>query len=146
MKRDEHRVFVANNDGTFTCENCLSDELRARLGDDDVEVWEEYSDGWLEPCVCSACHLSIPVYVTGKQPAPVHDRFALAHRANAAALASYRPGAPLLCEHSTLDVLCSWLQWCDPNGCHTSELAEVEGFDPYTREQAWAAIAAMLDS
>jgi len=64
----EHRVFVAHADGAFTCEDCLSAELRARLGDDDVQVWEEYSEGWLGPCVCATCHLSIPVYVTGREP------------------------------------------------------------------------------
>ena len=55
--------FVANPDGTFTCEMCFGDELRARLGDDDVQVWEVGSRGWTAPVVCATCKLSIPVVV-----------------------------------------------------------------------------------
>jgi hypothetical protein len=58
------RVFVAV-DNTFLCEDCLPDDLRQRLGDDDVEVWEEESEGWTAPVVCRLCQRSIPVYVTG---------------------------------------------------------------------------------
>jgi hypothetical protein len=63
-ERDAPRIFVALEDG-FVCEDCLPDELRARLGDADVEVWAEGSDGWLGPVVCRACGRRIPVVVDG---------------------------------------------------------------------------------
>lgn len=62
-------VFVAGppmaSDGAFVCYECLAKDERRRLGDDDVELWQEFSSGWTGPCVCERCRLSIPVYVDG---------------------------------------------------------------------------------
>jgi hypothetical protein len=57
------RVFVAHGGDSYTCEDCFSPDLRARLGD--VEIWEEGSHGWIGQPKCSSCKLSIPVYVDG---------------------------------------------------------------------------------
>jgi len=73
-------------------------------------------------------------------------RDAIADRANEAASLSRRGGAPTLEETSTRETLIAWLQWCDPNGSHTDELAAKEEADPYTLATAWDAIAEMLDS
>lgn len=58
--------------------------------------------------------------------------------------ARYR-GAPVLSPDSARETLIAWMQWNDPNGVHTDELAELEGFDPYTLESAWEAFAAMIE-
>lgn len=57
-------IFVAL-DNDFLCEDCLPADLRARLGDEDVQVWGEYSSGWTEPVICRDCRRSIPVFVNG---------------------------------------------------------------------------------
>ena len=54
-------------------------------------------------------------------------------------------GAPRLSEASDLPALCAWLQACDSNGCHTPELAAAQDCDPYTIDEAWAAVAAMCE-
>ena len=70
---------------------------------------------------------------------------AIAKQANRVArLSRNAASAPLLTETSTGETLAAWLQWCDPNGCHTAELAEIEGFEPYTPDEAWQAIALMI--
>jgi hypothetical protein len=56
------KIFVAVED-EYLCEDCLPDELRAHLGDDDVSVWEEGSAGWTGPVSCRACGRAIPVVV-----------------------------------------------------------------------------------
>lgn len=70
----------------------------------------------------------------------------IADRANAAARTSRRGGAPRLSPESDVETLSAWLQWCDPNGCHTVELAAAEDFEPYTVEGAWEAVDAMVQS
>lgn len=60
------RVFVADDDG-FLCEACAV-ERGVDLGDDAVQTWEVGGDGWLAPCVCRGCKLSIPVVVDGEKP------------------------------------------------------------------------------
>lgn len=55
--------FVADADG-FLCESCAK-EAGVDFEDDAVEVWEVGSAGWLGPCVCRGCKLSIPVIVDG---------------------------------------------------------------------------------
>jgi hypothetical protein len=73
-------------------------------------------------------------------------RAEIARAANAVrAAARNMGGAPRLAAASDLPALCAWLQACDPNGCHTPELAAAEHCDPYTIEDAWAAIAAMCE-
>ncbi len=66
--------------------------------------------------------------------------------ANAVADGARYGGAPTLTEYSNVETLCGWLQWSDPNGCHTPELAAAEDFDPYTLEEAWDAIKDMLEN
>lgn len=58
-------LFVTTPEGAL-CDDCIPAELRARMGDDDVEVWEEGSGGWIAPVICKECKLSIPVYVDGE--------------------------------------------------------------------------------
>ena len=53
-------------------------------------------------------------------------------------------GGPHLSDRSTVDEIADWLQWCDPNGCHTRALVAGEDFDFYTLEEAWEALAEML--
>lgn len=71
-------------------------------------------------------------------------RAALVACANRVAAESRRGGAPFLSLTSSPETIAAWLQWCDPNGCHTAENAIAEGFDPYTEETAWPALADML--
>ena len=73
------------------------------------------------------------------------DRKALAAAATDASRASRYPGPVLTADSSKAEVE-AWLQWCDPNGCHTPRLAEIEGIDPYTETEAWDALASMLDT
>lgn len=56
--------FVANEDDTYYCGDCLPPEIYP--GDPDVEVWEFYSTGWLAPCMCKICKLSLPIYLDGE--------------------------------------------------------------------------------
>lgn len=53
--------------------------------------------------------------------------------------------APPISGESTAEQIASWLQWNDPNGCHTAERAAVEGFDFYTDETAWEALQNVTD-
>ena len=73
------------------------------------------------------------------------QRAALALEAAAQADGSRHGGAPGLTADSTADDIAAWLQWCDPNGCHTRELAEGEGYDFYTLDEAWDALNEMLE-
>lgn len=70
----------------------------------------------------------------------------LAKRANALAKWSRRGGAPTLSSKSSLDVVCRWLQWNDPNGAHTPELARLEDADPHDEETAWETLLEMVES
>lgn len=60
------RIFVDTDDGCI-CQDCLPSHPEIDVSDDATQVWQEYSDGWLAPCVCVDCKLSIPVYVDGVQ-------------------------------------------------------------------------------
>lgn len=64
MSASKH--FIAHRDETFTCEDCWTEAERESTADADVQVWEERSHGWIGPCVCARCKLSIPVYVDGE--------------------------------------------------------------------------------
>jgi hypothetical protein len=57
-------IFVAMPDG-FLCQECVIVH-KIDVGSDDVDVWQVGSDGWIGPCVCSGCKLSIPVIVDGE--------------------------------------------------------------------------------
>lgn len=72
------------------------------------------------------------------------DTAELAARANEAARASRRGGAPTLRADSDAETVAHWLQWCDPNGSHTRELALADDLDPYDHDRAWDALADML--
>ncbi len=67
----------------------------------------------------------------------------IAHDANNAARGGDRT-YPRLTAASSADDIATWIQTCDPNGCHTADLATAEGFVPYTTEGAWLELAAML--
>lgn len=71
-------------------------------------------------------------------------RLQLAAAANEIGAASRRAGAPILTELSDAPTIARWLQWCDPNGCHTEALATIEGCEPYTVESAWEALESMI--
>lgn len=67
-KRPEY--FIALKGGKFLCGECNEHRPAATKLDvslDEVEVWEEGGHGWLAPVVCVDCHLSIPVYIDGKE-------------------------------------------------------------------------------
>jgi hypothetical protein len=68
-----------------------------------------------------------------------------ASRANEIGRLSRNGGAPVLTADSGPESIADWLQWCDPNGSHTAELAEKEGFDPYDLETAWDVLARMIE-
>lgn len=72
-------------------------------------------------------------------------RDTLARKANEAASLSRRGGAPVLAADSGPETIARWLQWNDPNGCHTAELAAAEDIEPYDEERAWEALAEMLE-
>ncbi len=72
------------------------------------------------------------------------DTAKIAALANEAGEGSRRGGRPRLTADSDRETVIAWLQWNDPNGCHTDALARAEGFDPYTHERAWEALADML--
>jgi hypothetical protein len=58
-------IFVVTAEDEVICGPCLPDHIDP--ADTDVEVWAFASEGWLAPCVCTVCGLSIPVYVNGEQ-------------------------------------------------------------------------------
>lgn len=66
------------------------------------------------------------------------------HRAITVKLAS-EIGGPALSLHASREQLIAWLQWCDPNGIHTDELAASDDVDPYTLESAWEAVRSIVD-
>lgn len=76
-------------------------------------------------------------------------RLSLCYWANKLADDLYTRGdyvsAPRLTADSESETIARWLQWCDPNGCHTAELADAEGFEPYDLETAWEALGRMRD-
>lgn len=73
------------------------------------------------------------------------QRVDLARRANMEANLARPTGAPVLTSDSTIEQVAAWLQWNDPNGCHTAELAAAEGFDPYaSADDVWEALDQML--
>ena len=72
------------------------------------------------------------------------NRAAVVLAANEAGRLSRYGGAPVLSEDSARETLVLWLQWCDPNGSHTDELALRDRCDPYTLDRAWTALAEML--
>ena len=57
------------------------------------------------------------------------ERRKLAEKANLCGRECRYIGAPILSHDSSQDTLCAWLQWCDPNGCHTQELFELDCCD-----------------
>jgi hypothetical protein len=72
------------------------------------------------------------------------DRRRVALVANEGARGSTRLGAPRLSEESPRGEIVRWLQWNDPNGCHSDARAIAEGFDPYTLDTAWEALEEMV--
>jgi len=72
------------------------------------------------------------------------ERETLAQRANELGRTSARAGAPVLTADSSVETIAAWLQWCDPNGCHTAELALGDGCEPYDAGSVWEALAEML--
>lgn len=68
----------------------------------------------------------------------------LAALANRVAADARYGGAPELRSYSPRERVTEWLQWCDRNGCHTDRAARADGFEPYTLEGAWEALASML--
>jgi hypothetical protein len=57
---------------------------------------------------------------------------------------SRHAGAPRVYAESPRETVAAWLQWCDPNGCHTDSRALAEDLDPYTLDTAWEALGAMV--
>lgn len=71
-------------------------------------------------------------------------RAPLVHIANDVARASRRGGAPVLSADSDPETIARWLQWNDPNGIHTAELAATDDCDAYDDVTAWDALAEAL--
>jgi hypothetical protein len=89
--------------------------------------------------------------LTEEVPVPsVEFRAKWAGVANAVASAARaarpsRPGSPpSITPDSGSETIAAWLQWNDPNGAHTAELADAEGFDPYDLGTAWDVLATTL--
>ena len=62
---DLPRDWFIHDGDEFVCGDC---NHRLKLHDvslDTTEVWEWFSNGWLGPCVCRVCKLSIPVILDG---------------------------------------------------------------------------------
>lgn len=53
--------------------------------------------------------------------------------------------APELTLASNAEHIASWLQWCDPNGCHTASNAKANNMPPYDLDGAWEALESMLE-
>lgn len=51
---------------------------------------------------------------------------------------------PRIDAYSSQRELCDWLEWCDPDGGHRDSVQRVEGFTPYTLDEAWEAMHALL--
>lgn len=64
-------------------------------------------------------------------------RAELVKRANDAARASRRSGAPHLTINSSRGVLLDWLAWNDPNGVYSDAAMRREGYEPMTIDDAW---------
>lgn len=76
--------FATTPDGRCFCSTCIPSDVDE--SEDDVQVWEFYSDGWLKAPKCDGCKLSLPVYCDGE---PSSEQAAIASaRANAAAAAA----------------------------------------------------------
>lgn len=61
-------------------------------------------------------------------------------RANCISRMAARQG-PILSLKSSVEEIAEWLQWCDPNGSHTSDLAIADDCNPYDDESIWEALA-----
>lgn len=62
--RDDQYFIATKTD--FLCGRCNDRTKEFDITDPAVQVWEFYSQGWLGPCICKGCHLSIPVYIDVK--------------------------------------------------------------------------------
>jgi len=54
--------FVAHGDG-YLCGDCNERVGAHDVGEESVEVFEWFSEGWEAPCVCERCGLSMPVVI-----------------------------------------------------------------------------------
>lgn len=61
--------FIVTDDGFVYCETCAKDK-GIDIDAPDTVLWEVFGGGWLGPCICAGCDLSIPVYVNG-EPEPL---------------------------------------------------------------------------
>lgn len=71
------------------------------------------------------------------------NREQLVKTANEISRESPKRGAPTLTVNSARDVVCDWLQWCDPNGSHTDALADADRCDRHDLDSAWDSVADM---
>lgn len=58
--------FIATKT-TFLCGDCNEKLGRYNIEDPAVQVWDFYSEGWLAPCICERCQLSLPIYINEKR-------------------------------------------------------------------------------
>jgi len=61
------RHFVALSQG-FICQDCLVKHPEVDVSRAETEVWQEGSEGWLEPVACSDCQRQIPVFDQNGKP------------------------------------------------------------------------------
>jgi hypothetical protein len=81
---------------------------------------------------------------TAAEGEPLTHRQRIAAAANEVGRLSRYGGAPVLTADSARGEVVAWLQWCDPNGIHTDDLAAAEDCDPYDLDGAWLALADMI--
>lgn len=60
-RRTLEGIFVARDDGTFLCSQCLALHREIDVSDPRTEVWQEGSSGWTAPLTCAECKEEISV-------------------------------------------------------------------------------------
>lgn len=66
---EKEQYFIHDVDREeYLCGSCNERDKVFDPPDSDVSAWEFWSHGWLGPCVCRVCKLSLPVYIDGAVP------------------------------------------------------------------------------
>lgn len=61
-RRTLEGIFVARDDGTFLCSQCLALHREIDVSDPRTNVWQEGSSGWTAPLACAECKEEISVH------------------------------------------------------------------------------------
>jgi hypothetical protein len=57
------RLFITSEGDETVCPDCLTPADKERVGDSNVEVWEEGSAGWVSAPTCDRCGKTIDVVI-----------------------------------------------------------------------------------